>query len=378
MTRTTTHKALLAIVATAAGIALAGCGGASDQAAQSAGPTPVEVANVERDMVSPAAGYSGTVEAGRKALVGAEIQGKVDHIHVKVGDRVKGGDLLAELATEQLTQAGAQSTTAEKDWERARDLLEKSAITQQAYDHANASYEVARASYEMALASCQLRAPFDGVITERFFDEGEVYTLMAMSAGAPAIFEIADLSEAKISFQVGERDRALMKKGLVAKVSVDSHPGKVFEGKVTRVDPALDLMSRTATVEVTITDPDGGIMPGAFAKVRIALSPRETVIVPRDALVRQEGTGSLFVYTVDGGVAKRTTVEVGEGFGAYIEILSGLVGGDQVVTAGRYRLHDGAEIEIKPPAAGETPPGGSGTGTSADSGVGGSAEEATR
>ncbi len=378
MMRKITHKALLALVATAAGIALAGCGGAGDKTAADTGPTPVEVANAARETVSPVADYSGTAEAGKKALVGAEIQGKIERIHVEVGDKVKAGDLLVELASEQLTQARAQSTAAEKDWERARDLLEKSAITQQAYDHANAAVEVARASYQMALASCQLRAPFDGVITRRFFDEGEVYTLMAMSAGAPALLEIADLTDAKISFQVGERDRALIRKGLAADVTVDSRPGKVFKGKVTRVDPSLDLMSRTATVEVTVTDPGSSIMPGAFAEVKIGLAPRETILVPRDALTRQEGTGSFFVYVADGGVAKRTDVELGEGFGADIEVLSGLSGGEQVVTAGRYRLHDGAAIEIKPPAAGATRPGGLGAGASVDSSAVGSGEEASR
>ncbi len=378
MTRNRLHLVAAALTAVAVGVVLAGCGGAGDQTAGGTGPTPVEVASVSRQMVSPVAEYSGTVEAGRKALVGAEIQGQIEHIHVEVGDRVKAGDLLAELASPQLTQARAQSTAAEKDWERAKDLLDKSAITQQAYDHANAALEVARASYEMALSSCQLRAPFDGVVTDRFFDEGEVYTLMAMSSGAPAIFEVSDLSEVKIAFQVGERDRALIRKGLAAKVTIDSRPGKVFSGTVTRVDPALDLMSRTATVEVTVTDPGSGIMPGAFAKVNIGLTPRETMLIPRDALVRQEGTGSFFVYVIDGGVAKRAAVELGEGFGADIEVLSGLEGGEQVATAGRYRLHDGAEVEVKPPASGEKTPELEGAEGSPDSVVGDSGEGGTR
>ncbi len=378
MTRNRMHLALAALTAAAVGVVLAGCGGSGDQTTVAAGPTPVEVASVARETVSPTADYSGTVEAGKKTLVGAEIQGSIERIHVEVGDSVKEGDLLAELATEQLTQARAQSTAAEKDWDRARELFEKGAITKQAYDHATAAVDVARASYEMVLASCQLRAPFDGIITQRFFDQGEVYTLMAMSAGAPAVFEIADLSDAKVAFQVGERERALIYKGLVADVAVDSRPGKVFKGKVTRVDPALDLMSRTATVEVTITDAGSAIMPGAFAKVQIGLAPRETILIPRDALVRQEGTGSFFVYVVNDSVAKRSDVKLGEGFGGDIEILGGLSGGEQVITAGRYRLHDGSAIQIKPPAAGETPPGGLGGTAVVDSSAAGSGQEAAR
>ncbi|MFH1502451.1 MAG: efflux RND transporter periplasmic adaptor subunit [Candidatus Eisenbacteria bacterium] len=354
MKRNGTSIALMLMGVAAVGLTLAGCGGGGEATVETEGRIPVEFALVSREMVAAHVDYSGTVQAGRKALLGAEVQGRVERLHVDVGDRVSEGDLLAELAGEQLTQARAQAVTAEKDWERARNLLEKGAISEQAYDHALAGLEVARATHEMVLASCQLRAPFDGVITERYLDEGEVYTLMSMATASPAIFELADASEVKVVFEVGERDRALISKGLEADVSVDSHPGRTFSGVVARVDPALDMMSRTATVEIAVSNPRGDLMPGTFADVDIVLDPRETLVVPRDSLIRQEGTGTFFVYVVNGGTVSRQVVELGVGFGGQVEVVEGLEGGERVVTAGRYRLHAGAEVE--PRAAGDGGP----------------------
>ncbi len=84
-----------------------------------------------------------------------------------------------------------------------------------------------------------------------------------------------------------------------------------------------------------------------FADVELTLAERDVLLVSRDAIIRQEGTGVFYVYVVDGGVARRHEVALGQGFGAGIEVLSGLSAGDDVVTAGRYRLRDGAAVRIR-------------------------------
>jgi len=324
------HIISLALFATVVVQLLAGCGGGTgDQAGASLDAVPVEVSEAAVERVSPTIEYSGTVQAGRKALLGAEIQGRIEKMHVDVGDEVRAGEVLAELASEQLEAARAQAVTAQKDWDRARGLLEKNAITPQAYDHALAALEVARASHEMIAASSKLQAPFDGIVTERYLD----------------------LTKVKVTFEVGERERMFIEKGLKAAVTVDSHPGRPFEGRVTRVDPSLDLMSRTATVEVTVENGSSTLRPGVFADVVLTLKPREVLAVPRDALIRQEGTGLFFVYMVEDNAARRRVVELGGGFGERVEVLEGLEGGEVVVTAGRYRLHDGARVTVRDGAA---------------------------
>jgi RND family efflux transporter MFP subunit len=335
---------------------LPGCG--SRKAAKEAAPAeavPVEVATVVRESVSATLTYAGGIEAKRKALLGAQMAGQVDKIHVAVGDRVRAGDLLAEMGGEQLTQVRAQFTAVEKDWQRMQSLLEKGAVTQQAFDQTNAAYEAAKAQYDLVRSSTEMRAPFAGVITGKFLDEGEVYTMMPTGSGAPAILELAKLDTVKVNVALSERDRPLVQVGNRAAVTVESDRGREFEGIVARVDPTLNPGTRTATAEIVVSNPTERLRPGMFATVELTLAPRPAIVVTRDALVRQEGTAVFYVYVVDGGIARRRELRLGESFGESVEALDGLAEGDVIVTAGRYRLHDGAEVEVaepSPPSAG--------------------------
>lgn len=340
------------LIAGLAALVLAGCG--REEAARIANDetVPVEVIEAARSEVAPTASYSGTVTPWRKALLGAQIQGPVEKFHVEVGDRVAKGELLAELASEQLTQAEAGYVAAEKDWERMQSLYQKGAVTEQALDHANAGYEAAKATYETILESARIRAPFAGVISGRFLDEREVFVLMPSGAGAPAILEISKTDTVKVVIEVAERERPFIERGLSATVTVANHGDRSFEGRVERIDPDLDRMSRTSTAEIVVANRDGSLTSGSFAGVTIALAPREALLIPRDALVRQEGTGVFYVYVVDGETARRRDLVLGAGFGESVEVLDGLSSGDLVVRAGRYRLHDGSRVVV---AAGREP-----------------------
>jgi RND family efflux transporter MFP subunit len=334
--------ALLAALAAVPGVS--GCG--RQEAVQSAGEEriPVEVVDVTRAAVAPILSYSGTVEPWRKALLGAQIQGRVERFHVDVGDRVEKDELLAELGSEQLTQAEAAYTAARKDWERMEALEAGGAVTEQALDHANAAYEAAKATYEMVRESARIRAPFPGVVSGRFLDEGEVFILMPSGAGAPAILEVSKTDTVKVVIEVAERDKSSVHKGLSAAIDVGDHGGRRFEGRIGRVDPSLDRMSRTATAEIVIANPGGALTSGSFARVEVDLDPRQALLLPRDALVRQEGTGVFYVYVVEGGTAHRRNLTLGASYGDDVEVLDGLTSGDRVAMAGRYRLHDGAEV----------------------------------
>jgi membrane fusion protein (multidrug efflux system) len=340
------------LLLTASIVMLVGCG--REEAARTTNDerVPVEVVEVERSQIAPTLSYSGTIEPWRKALLGAQIQGPVERLHVDVGDRVAKGDLLAELASEQLTQATAAYTAAEKDWRRMKTLFEKDAVTERAFDQADAGYQAAKATYDMVLESARIRAPFAGVISGRFLDEGEVFVLMPSGAGAPAILEISKTDTVKVVIEVAERERPVVRTGLPATVAVDNHTARTFEGRIRRIDPDLDRMSRTSTAEIVVANPDGALRSGAFAEVTVGLAPREALLLPRDALVRQEGTGVFYVYVLEDGTARRRDLVLGGSYGADVEVLEGLSSGERVVTAGRYRLHDGAVVTV---AAGRTP-----------------------
>ncbi|MBM3307253.1 MAG: efflux RND transporter periplasmic adaptor subunit [Candidatus Eisenbacteria bacterium] len=350
MTRSTVRSGVVALTLVAV-VAAGGCGG-EKAAVEERGRVPVAVAQVGAGTVSPVMSYSGTVKPWRKVLLGAQIPGRVEKLHVDVGDRVTEGDLLVELGGEQLTEARARFAAIESDHERMKVLADRGAISEQAFEQSEAAYKAAKAGYDLVTGSARLRAPFSGIVSARYLDEGEVFTLMSMMTPSPAVLEIVKIDTVKVEIRVAEREKALVSSGLAAEVTSSALRGRTLRGEVTRVDPILDAMSRTAAADVVVANPGEVLRPGMFADVALALSPRSALLVPRDALVRQEGTAAFYVYVVDGGVARRRDLRLGESFGESVEVLAGLEDGESVVTAGRYRLRDGAEVEIvEAPAA---------------------------
>ncbi len=359
--RTRTHRMLriLVFVALPVLISAEGCGRGGEDETAVAETFPVETVEVVYSAVSPVLTYTGTVLPVRKALLGAQIQGPIEKLHVDVGDEVREGDLLVELASEQLTTAKAQYVAAEKDWSRMKSLLEKGAVTEQAFDQAEAAYQAVRATYDMVLESTHIRAPFDGLITDRYLDEGEVFLLMPVATPSPAILELSNIDEVKVLVEVAAKERPLARVGLPAEVTVDAYPRRVFHGTLKRIDPGLDRMSRTSTADIIVENRAGDLMPGMFADVELTLSEKEGLLVTRDAMIRQEGTGSFYAYVVENGTAHRRSLVLGDGFGEQVEVLEGLAAGDLVVTAGRYKLHNGARVSgvgvpTSRPTSGET------------------------
>jgi RND family efflux transporter MFP subunit len=333
---------VLALVA----LTLVGCGGrgAGEQQAEER-VRPVSVAEVELSRVTPTLAFSGSIMPAREASVGAMVSAQVSKIHVEPGDRVVKGDLMVEMAGEQLTQAQAQFIAMEKDWERMTRLLEAGAVTQQAFDQVDAAYQAAKASYNLVRESTMIRAPFEGVVAATYLEEGEVFVLMpGGSASTPAIVEVVQMDEVKVKIAVSERDLPEIRKGLKAKVEVATYPDRVFDGTVSLVEPVVSSMTRTATAEVTIPNAGEALRPGMFADLTLELSPREVLLVTHDGVLQQEGTGRYFSMLHEDGVARRVNVVLGHTVGGFHEVLSGLEAGQEVITTGRYRLADGAKV----------------------------------
>jgi RND family efflux transporter MFP subunit len=343
-------RSCLAVLAVVAVTAAGGCGG-KQAAVETVEKVPVETVEVRSGTVTPTVSYAGTVTPWKKVLLGAQIQGRVERMHVDAGDRVTRGELLVELGGEQLTQARAQFAVVERDYERMKALAEQGAVSPQAFEQAEAGYLAAKAGYDLVAGSAELRAPFNGIVSQRYLDEGEVFTLMSMMTPSPAVLEVIKIDTVKVEIAVAERERASVVPGLDAAITSSSVRGRVFRGEVSRVDPGLDAMSRTAAADIVVANPGEVLRPGMFVNVRLELAPREALLVPRDALVRQEGTAVFYVYAVENGVAKRRELRLGDSLDSSVEVLGGLSEGAVIVTAGRYRLHDGTQVEVVEPGA---------------------------
>jgi HlyD family secretion protein len=349
-------------------------------------PVPVRVARVERARVESTVTNSkaGSVRARRRAELAPEASGRVVEIRQREGDRVEQGELLVRLddATPKaqllLAEAGLRVAEANADQAcisrdrafrelaRKRSLAEKEIVSddlldalQSAYQEADASCTALSAEAERAqaaivaaradLAKYSILAPFAGVIAEQDVELGEWITPSPPLLVAPAAVDLIDPDSLYVSAPMDEVDSARIRVGQEAKVTVDSHPGRVFAGRVVRVAPyVLDIeaQNRTVEIEVEFVDPAVGaeLLPGTSADVEVVLEVHDPVLrIPTAALLE----GDRVLVPEDGTLEERE-VQIGLKNWEYAEVLGGLESGQPVVVSlDRLEVKPGARVRIE-------------------------------
>ncbi len=302
---------------------------------------PVKIMKIDRTL-----DFSGTIMAWREANLGAQTPGRIEKIYVKEGDEVKEGDLLVQMDDAQLTQARIQFEIAKQDFERMQPLFEQGSISQQQFDKIKAGYETAKSAYELILRNTQLRAPFSGIITAKRMNEGEVFILAPSAQGAPSIINIMQIDFLKVLVNIPESDFPLVRLNQSATIQVDIYPDKIFTGIVSRVDPSINPVTRTFTVEIKIPNTNKILRPGMFSRVKIKTGEFESIFIPRSALIKQLGSNIFYVYIAENDTAKRKDVKLGLEINEWVEIKSGLNPEDQLIIKGLGRLKNGSPIKI--------------------------------
>lgn len=340
--------------------ALSGCnqanGKAKDEQQDAVPAVPVEVALPKvGDMVAV---YSGTanIKADRVAFVTPKVSGEIRAVLVEEGDQVKAGQVLARLDGDQLrlevAQAEANLRKLERDYERNLELQKRGLVSSTAFDNLKYELDAARATYDLAalrLSYTSIRSPIAGVVTSRT-DTAQVGNTVTPVGGVVqqsdmAMFEIIDFNSLVLEINVPEGQLSRLAVGQTADITADAVPGKVFQGRVSLITPRVDFQTATFPVKVEVSDPEGLLRPGMFARVGIVFDRREGAVqVPRSALLDDEGPPTVFV--VEDGKAQERTLELGLSNGSYVEVLSGLVRDDQVVTVGQGALKDGTEVRV--------------------------------
>ncbi|GAB2654949.1 efflux RND transporter periplasmic adaptor subunit [Arenimonas aestuarii] len=368
--RTVTPTHSLAALALAISLVLAGCGGAEPPAEGEAseaettaqaekGKTdekkvdavPVEVAAVAKRPI--AASFTGTanLEAPGEAQVVAKTSGVLLQLLAEEGDQVKAGQVLARIDPErprlEMERARATVRKLENNYRRSQELLESKLVSAEASDQIRYDLEAARAAYQLAqleLSYTNIVAPIDGVIAARAVKPGNLIQLNS------SLFRIVDTSRLEAVLNVPERDLATMQEGLTVRMTADAMPGDVFEGVIDRVSPVVDAGSGTFRV-VTAFPGGEGLRPGMFGRIEVVYDQRsDALTVPRSALLQDAGETA--VFAVRDSKAVRVPIELGHLSGELAEVRKGLVEGDQVVTAGKVALRDGAAVEVlNPPTA---------------------------
>ena len=324
----------------------AGCGNSTQkQTAQAAPETEVlpsvAVTQVFAQDVVQDATYTSTVQAYVKNNIVPQTAGRIVKINVEVGDRVKKGQILAEIDKAQLQQAQLQLHNAEVELERLRALYQAGGLSKSDLDAIELQYNVAKTQVDNLIENTTLLSPIDGVITARNYDAGDMY---AMSA---PIFTVEQIKPVKLLVAVSESDYSKVKKGDNVVVKAEAFPDKTFNGKVERIYPTIDPATRTFNVEVVVPNNYSTLRPGMFVRVTVDFGTNRNVVIPDIAVVKQQGSGERFVYVLNAdGTVSYQKIELGRRMGAQYEVLSGLADSAVVVTGGQIRLKDGIKVQV--------------------------------
>ncbi len=321
----------------------------ADEGVVEAIPTVITV-RVEEKEYTPSLHFSGTVFANRESNLGAALPGKVERIFFAEGERVKQGELIVELSDEMLTQAEVENQALKKDYERVKRLREKGSISEMEYDHIKAKLEASNAKTEMIRKNTRVFAPFSGTIVERMMEEGEIFFInpglepgYSMRSG---IVRLMQLDPVRVRFDLNEKDLALVKENQNVIITLDAHPDKKFSGRIASIKPMLSTMTRTTPAEVILSNPNGELKPGMFARVTVELPKQKALFVPMNCISRTPGTSEDFVLTIENGKAKRKSVVRVTTLNDLVAV-TGLQPSDTLIADGKSRIVDGQRINLK-------------------------------
>src|SRR5271167_4897234 len=334
-------------------------------AAQSA-VTPVSVILPTRAAPAQEVILPGNVQPFSSSPIYSRTNGYLRKWYVDIGARVKQGQLLAvidapevdqqvEQSTSNLDTAKANLTLAEITKNRYQALLTKKAVSRQDVDNAVGSYNANKAIVEanqanvkqlQALQSFEkIYAPFDGVVTARNTDIGDLINSGSGSGVKTDLLHIAQPGKLRVYVNVPEEYSQGMKVGMTAGLSLAEFPGRRFQGKLVRTAEAINLTTRTLLIEIQVDNPTGTLLSGSYAEVHLKIPGQaSTLLLPVNALLfRSEG---LRAGVVKDGKVVLTAVTPGHDFGNQIEVVSGLKPDDQVIINPPDSIMTGQQVQI--------------------------------
>ena len=308
---------------------------------------------------------TGTVTSPKVARLSSQIEGQVEAIKVEVGDVVRAGDVLLKIDSEleDLTlqaaqavteQARAELTDARRRYADAQRLRKQNTISANELDLREAEVEIDRATLQRQIAEQRrqqarverhiVKAPFDGVISERHTEVGEW-----IEPGG-TIFTLVSVNGLRVEFRVPQEFFMHIDSGSRIKISVDALPGQALEGKISAIVPVSDPSARTFLVHVLLNNPQFSITPGMSVHGELQLDTgKQGVIVSRDALLRYPD-GRVTVWTVKGeadqAVVSERAVTPGHSFDGKVAIRQGLQAGEKIVVEGNESLQEGQTVRI--------------------------------
>jgi membrane fusion protein (multidrug efflux system) len=312
-------------------------------------PTQVETVRVAPSALANQFETVGSLRAQESAVIRPEVDGKITAINFTEGQHVSAGSLLfsldAALTQADLNEANANLENSRRANARASELADKQLIARSDLDKAKANLGVDQAraaSARTRMDKTRIRAPFDGVVGLREVSIGDY-----VKAG-DALVDLVRMDPIEVDLRAPEVVMSTLAVGQTINLGVDSFPGEVFTGTVVAIAPTVDLAGRSVLLRARLANVNGKLRPGMSARVQIVLDTKSNALMVPEQAIWPNGEEKM-VYVVQDGVAKLVPVTLGTRQPGLVEVVTGLKAGDEVVTAGQMKLHDGAKVMTEPP-----------------------------
>jgi len=309
---------------------------------------PVKTMVINNETITKTINYTATLIPFKEIYLAPAAPGKIKKIYVEIGDRVSKGQIIATMDRTNLESARINIANLETNFKRLEELKKTNTIADQQYDEVKAAYESAKVSYQFLLNNTELKAPFNGVISGKYFENGETFSGAPNTrAGKAAIVTIVQINKLKALIGISASYFPQIKKGMKAIINSDIYPDETFTGDIYNIYPTINDATKTFTVEVKINNPGLKIRPGMFAEIQLNLGEGTAILVPTIALVKQTGTNDMYVFLNKNNVAFKQRVLTGRLFDDKTEIRDGINEGDKIIVEGQNKIMDKTSIIVK-------------------------------
>ena len=326
----------------AAAVCLIGCGKKEAQVSQEAERVEVvSTMTLEEQEIERKLQISTNLQAYLTQNVAPSLTGKIEHIYVEVGDKVKTGDMLVRMDQNQYMTSKIQLANLEVEMARMEALLSTGSVSKQVYDQTKVSYDQLKQNLSVLEANTYVKAPFTGVIAAKTYEDGELY-------GGQPIVVLAETKKLKALIAVPETYYPLIKEGMKLSVKSDIYPDQTFPATIEVVYPTIDATSHTFQCKVVIPNASEKLRPGMYVTTTLGLGKENTIVVPYQSVEKLIGSNERFVFINENGYAKRVSVKLGQRFDEQIEIIAPEIQpGVEYIHKGQSKLVDGVKIEVK-------------------------------
>lgn len=273
--------------------------------------------------------------------VAPSLTGKIEHIFVEVGDEVKAGDMLVRMDQTQYLTQKIQLANLETEMGRLEALLETGSVSQQTYDQTKVGYDQLKQNLAFLEQNTYVKAPFDGVISAKTYEDGELY-------GGQPIVVLTQVKKLKALIAVPEKYYPLIKEGMKLTVKSEVYPEETFPATIEVVYPTIDAASHTFQCKIVIPNASEKLRAGMYVTTTLGLGKENTIVVPYQSVEKLIGSNERYVFINENGYAKRVSVKLGQRFDESIEIIAPEIkAGVEYISVGQHKLVDGVKIEVK-------------------------------